>query len=606
MYLTNATILNDGSIEDLELEAPFNEDGSPKPIILVGSNGSGKTTFMSILSDALVEMAANVFRDVAPSEGNARSWYRILGNKNQRTGSAFSVSALKFRIKDNDHLYRAKCGKVSAEDLKDRMSLYPGVNNWPEDGSSKAIRSNEEDIKQSFLGGCCVFFPVNRHEIPHWLNTKFSDQDSDGFNLQPRFSDRLDRAIIVDRALDKIKPWVLDVLMDQSVDVNFALYPGNNPWAWQYHDELSVRQQSNQTKININTVLKAILGSLDARVVSTHRSQGSSRLGIAFGDTVSIPSFDHLSAGQSTLLSIFLTIIRYADMGHPNRSVDLQNIEGIVLIDEVDAHLHTDLQYNALPKLIKLFPKVQFIMTTHAPLFLLGMKNEFGDHGFQILEMPSGLTIDAERFSEFKHSFDCYKETKAFEDIIANLARSDSKPLLLTEGEFDVDYIKAAIEILGFDGLAKKLEIDWIGNNQQGKAVNGGSSALDKAAATLKHNPSLTKRRVILLYDCDTKKNDENEGLLSIIGLPQHDRGIVKNGIENMFPQIESKEEYFVEKTEEIPYGTKTVNLLDKSKLRDFLCDKGKTKTNYKNFNPLLKKISKIIEEDEQATSEAA
>lgn len=63
------------------------------------------------------------------------------------------------------------------------------------------------------------------------------------------------------------------------------------------------------------------------------------------------------------------------------------------------------------------------------------MKNEFGDDGFQILEMPSGLTIDAERFTEFKHSFDCYKDTKAFEDTIQDIAKADTKPLLLTEGE---------------------------------------------------------------------------------------------------------------------------------------------------------------------------
>lgn len=605
MYLTNATILNDGPIEDLEFQAPFNEDGSPKPIVLVGSNGSGKTTLTSIVSDALIEMAAHVFRDVAPSEGNARTWFRILGNRNQRSGSAYSVSALRFLSKDDHRIcYRAKCGKVQPEALKERMSLYSGLENWPEEGNHKDVNGIDENIiRQAFLGGCYAFFPVNRHEIPHWLNTSFSGQDTDGFSLQMRFSDRLDRAIIVDRAIDKIKPWILDVVMDQSVDVNFVLSTGNNVQAWQR--ELPIRQLSSQTLTNINAVLHAVLGRPDARVVRTHRSQRSSRLGIAYGQDVVIPSFDHLSAGQATLLSIFLTIIRYADMGHPNRSISLPSITGVVVIDEVDAHLHTDLQYNALPKLIKLFPKVQFIMTSHAPLFLLGMKNEFGDDGFQIIEMPSGLTIDAERFTEFKHSFDCYKDTKAFEDTIQDIAKADTKPLLLTEGELDVDYIKAAIDILGFESLGSDLEIDWIGKNQEGKALNGGSTALDKAAATLKHNPSLIRRKVILLYDCDTHKPDETDGLLSIVGLPEHQDTKVKHGIENMFPGDLISEAFYSNEQKDRPDGGKiTLESLDKSKLRDFLCGKGKTKKNYSNFTPILEKITAII--SEAKASEAA
>ena len=44
---------------------------------------------------------------------------------------------------------------------------------------------------------------------------------------------------------------------------------------------------------------------------------------------------------------------------------------GIVLIDEVDAHLHLSLQKDILPLLTGLFPRIQFIVTTHSP-FVLG------------------------------------------------------------------------------------------------------------------------------------------------------------------------------------------------------------------------------------------
>jgi hypothetical protein len=55
----------------------------------------------------------------------------------------------------------------------------------------------------------------------------------------------------------------------------------------------------------------------------------------------------------------------------PNNS--LENLQGIVLIDEIDAHLHPKYQFE-LPKLLsETFPKVQFIVTTHSPIPLLGL-----------------------------------------------------------------------------------------------------------------------------------------------------------------------------------------------------------------------------------------
>ena len=72
------------------------------------------------------------------------------------------------------------------------------------------------------------------------------------------------------------------------------------------------------------------------------------------------------------MFNTFATIIRYADNNDINQSIHLDRITGIVVIDEIELHLHTKLQKEVLPRLIQLFPKVQFIITTHAPLFLLG------------------------------------------------------------------------------------------------------------------------------------------------------------------------------------------------------------------------------------------
>src|SRR5690606_6716948 len=51
------------------------------------------------------------------------------------------------------------------------------------------------------------------------------------------------------------------------------------------------------------------------------------------------------------------------------------NLEGIVLIDEIDAHLHISLQKLILPFLIESFPSIQFIVSTHSP-FVITSTNE--------------------------------------------------------------------------------------------------------------------------------------------------------------------------------------------------------------------------------------
>ena len=49
--------------------------------------------------------------------------------------------------------------------------------------------------------------------------------------------------------------------------------------------------------------------------------------------------------------------------------------QGIVLIDEIETHLHLELQRLVMPLLTKIFPNIQFIVTTHSPFVLSSMPN---------------------------------------------------------------------------------------------------------------------------------------------------------------------------------------------------------------------------------------
>ena len=57
MYLKNAIIKNTGPIEKLEINFPFNTNDMPKPLLLVGKNGTGKSIFISHIVDALYELS---------------------------------------------------------------------------------------------------------------------------------------------------------------------------------------------------------------------------------------------------------------------------------------------------------------------------------------------------------------------------------------------------------------------------------------------------------------------------------------------------------------------------------------------------------------------
>lgn len=56
------------------------------------------------------------------------------------------------------------------------------------------------------------------------------------------------------------------------------------------------------------------------------------------------------------------------------RTLDPKRMTGIVLLDEVEQHLHPRWQLNVMQLLTEAFPKIQFIVTTHSPLVITGSK----------------------------------------------------------------------------------------------------------------------------------------------------------------------------------------------------------------------------------------
>ena len=83
--------------------------------------------------------------------------------------------------------------------------------------------------------------------------------------------------------------------------------------------------------------------------------------------------FNTLSSGYAAVLDIIVDIIiRMEKKTGKNFKFDMQ---GVVLIDEIETHLHLELQKRILKILLTIFPRIQFIVTTHSPFILSSLEN---------------------------------------------------------------------------------------------------------------------------------------------------------------------------------------------------------------------------------------
>ena len=78
--------------------------------------------------------------------------------------------------------------------------------------------------------------------------------------------------------------------------------------------------------------------------------------------------FNTLSSGYAAILDIVVDLILRMEK-QLNRTFDF-SISGIVLIDEIETHLHLELQKNIMKLLTTVFPNIQFIVSSHSPFIL--------------------------------------------------------------------------------------------------------------------------------------------------------------------------------------------------------------------------------------------
>lgn len=97
---------------------------------------------------------------------------------------------------------------------------------------------------------------------------------------------------------------------------------------------------------------------------------------IDIDDQKTIP-FNELSDGQRGIVALFADIARRMCILNPHMGKDvLKNTSGVVIIDELDIHLHPAWQRNIVPALKEAFPNIQFIAASHSPQIIGSLKPE--------------------------------------------------------------------------------------------------------------------------------------------------------------------------------------------------------------------------------------
>jgi hypothetical protein len=236
-----------------------------------------------------------------------------------------------------------------------------------------------------------------------------------------------------------------------------------------------------------------------------------------------------------------------------------------------------------------MFPRVQFILTSHSPLFPLGMERALGVDGFSLVELPQGAKIAAERFSEFESSYKYLRDTKAFEDDVRATLAVRARPSIICEGETDPIYLKAAAELLGYNDLAEQVEFDWIGQRTGAGADGGGKDELNKAHKFLKLNPSFLSTQTILLYDADARKPAERVGNLIIMSLPDNPNNQRANGgVEVLLPDAVFEDRFYRETTRLSGTTQSTKRELAKMDLCAFVCQERRDVADFELFRSTL------------------
>jgi hypothetical protein len=281
VHLRECLIRNVGPIAALDISFELAPNGNPKPVVLVGKNGTGKTIVLAYIVDALAELAKEHFRDIVLDQRVGHMpFVKVASSGDSRSLSGSHCCLLEFVDGEQRFGYVEKVGMMDpqsvAEELRGRFSA---VSAWPKDEPfHKRAVGDQNCIETFFQSGAVCFFPASRHERPHWLNTDAVD-DQAVFGDYSRMQGELRKPLVVERAAENNRQWLMDVLLDSMVDADLipqATTPGIAPTNFSLQQP---RRDACQTYLlqggrkNVELILQKFLKTMAPSSCSTTATQ---------------------------------------------------------------------------------------------------------------------------------------------------------------------------------------------------------------------------------------------------------------------------------------------------------------------------------------------
>lgn len=175
-----------------------------------------------------------------------------------------------------------------------------------------------------------------------------------------------------------------------------------------------------------------------------------------------------MSDGLKYLYGLIVELIFRASILNPQEDAKISETTGVVIIDEVDVHLHPRWQWKIVDVLQSVFPKIQFVLSTHSPMVISSAK----DSNIIVLENPNKAI----------YRNDIYGSST--EDVLSYVQNSKSYPTVIQDIYDTLQSYLEKEDIPGaenaLDEIAKKYGVDsaedraaqkyydinkWIGEN---------------------------------------------------------------------------------------------------------------------------------------------
>jgi predicted ATP-binding protein involved in virulence len=355
-----------------------------KHLILTGKNGSGKTSVLNALKEFLNGIIDKSFDSIQSSLGIQlisemeikKLEEKLLLSSDEQQKSYLSNQILEFKSKLN----------------KLKNSLKPFID-------IKLLINNREYVTESYEKGDFIlaFFDAKRIKSLQNVKGPLKIDLPKSFGLDTNFNQNFTQYIVNLKTERSFANDDKDTETMKKIDDWFEKFESALKFLF---DEKHLQLDFDRKNYNFNILL------------NNHQPF----------------DFNTLSDGYSAIMTIVTELILRME-GKSSKVYDLQ---GIVLIDEIEAHLHIDLQKKILPFLTTFFPKIQFIVTSHSPFVLTSVQDAVVyDLEKQIrIEDLSGYSLDAvveSYFDSDQYSEVIKKQVEEYETLNKMDAKSEEQ-----------------------------------------------------------------------------------------------------------------------------------------------------------------------------------